>query len=491
MLRSPLLRAAAASRHTTRLATRQASLTKLVATIGPASEEAEPLQKCVHAGMHVMRLNFSHATPEEFFLRVNNLAASEGGDYVAKLLDTRGPEVRLGGLAICKETDNRKAKVLLEQGNELKLTTDPAFDGAGDASTMYVNYERIAAKVKVGDQVLLDDGLVTLDVTATDGSTTVTTKIANTNEIGERKGVNLPGVALDLPALSAKDEKDVAFGIENGIDVVAASFVRDGAGVDAIRKYIDGEVSKHPSVYPNGDTVHICSKIESLDALQNIDDIIEKSDSIMVARGDLGVEVPLAQIATWQKTVVAKCREAGKPVVVATQMLESMQKNPRPTRAEVADVTNAALDLADAVMLSGESANGDYPDLAIRTQQDILEAAEAWDDELFEPDLDELAPEYALARACVEAQRVSDADAIVVVDTEKGDMTRRVCALAPDVPVIALVASMRVGRQLNLSRGVAPQCVDDLALSSDAAAQYSSGTVVVYKSEGVSLHEKP
>ena len=238
--------------------------------------------------------------------------------------------------------------------------------------------------------------------------------------------MNLPGVALDLPALSAKDEKDVAFGIENGIDVVAASFVRDGAGVDAIRSFIDAEVAKHPSVYPDGDTVHICSKIESLDALQNIDDIIEKSDGIMVARGDLGVEVPLAQIATWQKTVVAKCREAGKPVVVATQMLESMQKNPRPTRAEVADVTNAALDLADAVMLSGESANGDYPDLAIRTQQDILEAAEAWDDELYEPDLDELSPEYALARACVEAQRVSDADSIVVIDTERGDMTRRV-----------------------------------------------------------------
>ena len=497
MLRSPLLRAAAASRLTTtqraatRVTTRQASLTKLVATIGPASEEAEPLQKCVNAGMHVMRLNFSHATPEEFFLRVNNLAASEGGDYVAKLLDTRGPEVRLGGLAICKETDNRKAKVLLEQGNELKLTTDPQYDGAGDAQTMYVNYERIAAKVKVGDQVLLDDGLVTLDVVATDGATTVTTKIANTNEIGERKGVNLPGVALDLPALSAKDEKDVAFGIENGIDVVAASFVRDGAGVDAIRSFIDKEVAKHPSVYPDGDTVHICSKIESLDALQNIDDIIEKSDGIMVARGDLGVEVPLAQIATWQKTVVAKCREAGKPVVVATQMLESMQKNPRPTRAEVADVTNAALDLADAVMLSGESANGDYPDLAIRTQQDILEAAEAWDDELYEPDLDELSPEYALARACVEAQRVSDADSIVVIDTERGDMTRRVAALAPDVPVIALVESMRVGRQLNMSRGVAPQCVDDLGLSSDAAAQYASGTIVVYRAGGVSLHEKP
>merc|ERR1711937_884051 len=217
-------------------------------------------------------------------------------------------------------------------------------------------------------------------------------------------------------------------GIENGIDVVAASFVRDGAGIDAIRKYIDGEVSKHPSVYPDGDTVHICSKIESLDALQNIDDIIEKSDSIMVARGDLGVEVPLAQIATWQKTVVAKCREAGKPVVVATQMLESMQKNPRPTRAEVSDVTNAALDLADAVMLSGESANGDYPDLAIRTQQDILEAAEAWDDELFEPDLDELAPSYALARACVEAQRVSDAAGRCFSSRCSCDRSRRVDA---------------------------------------------------------------
>ena len=184
-------------------------------------------------------LEFQPRDARRIFLRVNNLAASEGGDYVAKLLDTRGPEVRLGGLAICKETDNRKAKVLLEQGNELKLTTDPQYDGAGDGfHHVLVNYEKIAAaKVKVGDQVLLDDGLVTLDVVATDGSTTVTTKIANTNEIGEPKGVNLPGVALDLPALSAKDEKDVAFGIENGIDVVAASFVGDGAGVDAIRQF--------------------------------------------------------------------------------------------------------------------------------------------------------------------------------------------------------------------------------------------------------------
>lgn len=484
MLRSPIMRRAARAALTQQ---RSASLTKLVATIGPASEEAEPLQKCVTSGMHVMRLNFSHATPEEFFLRVNNLAKCKGGEYVAQLLDTRGPEVRLGGLAICK--DNRKAKVLLEQGKELTLTTDPAVDGQGDAKTMYVNYEKLAAKVKKGDQVLLDDGLVTLDVVATDGNSMVTTTIANTNEIGERKGVNLPGVALDLPALSAKDEKDVAFGIANGIDIVAASFVRDGAGVDAIRKFVDQEVAKHPETYPLGDSVHIVSKVESLDALQNIDDIIDRSDGVMVARGDLGVEIPLAQIATWQKTVVAKCRDAGKPVIVATQMLESMQKNPRPTRAEVSDVTNAALDLADAVMLSGESANGDYPDLAIRTQQDILEAAEQWDDELYEPDLDELDPAYALARACVEAQRVADADAIVVVDSERGDMARRVSALAPDVPVVALVDSLRHARQLNLSRGIAPQQVSDLSLDAATAAQYASGTVVVYRAGGVSLHE--
>merc|ERR1711871_1408286 len=165
---------------------------------------------------------------------------------------------------------------------------------------------------------------------------------------------------------------------ENGIDVVAASFVRDGAGVDAIRSFIDGEVAKHPSVYPDGDTVHICSKIESLDALDNLEEIVAASDGIMVARGDLGVEVPLAQIATWQKTVVAKCREAGKPVVVATQMLESMQKNPRPTRAEVADVTNAVLEQADAVMLSGESANGQYPVDTIGMQTNIITWAEKW-----------------------------------------------------------------------------------------------------------------
>ena len=473
------------------------SLTKIVATIGPASEELEPLQKCVASGFEVMRLNFSHATEEEFFLRVNNLAKCEGGEYVAKLLDTRGPEVRLGGLRVCKESGDRKAKVRLEAGSKLVLSCDAKYDGDGDAGTMFINYPNLGTVVKRGDAVLLDDGLVILEVeSVTDQA--VTCVVTNTNEIGERKGVNMPGVPLALPALSEKDEKDVAFGVANGIDFVAASFVGDGPAVDAIRAFLDAEVAKHPAVYPDGDTVKIVSKIESLGALEHLDDIIDASDGVMVARGDLGVEVPIASVATWQKTIVGKCRAAGKPVIVATQMLESMQKNPRPTRAEVADVTNAALELADAVMLSGESANGDYPDLAIATQRDILRTAEAWDDELFDAGWDGVEAHLALPLAAVHAQRAAGADAIVVVEDEGGDKARKVAQCAPDVPVVALAPSLRVAKQLNVSRGVRPHHAPDAtSLDADQAAARAkpllgdAASVVVFSKNSVSLHDLP
>ena len=311
------------------------SLTKIVATIGPASEDLEPLKACVASGFEVMRLNFSHATEEEFFRRVHNLAKCDGGHKVATLLDTRGPEVRLGGLEVCKTTGDRKAKVALEAGSTLLLTGDAAFDGAGDATTMYVNYPGLDEVVEVGDSVLLDDGLVILEVASADASG-VTCTVTNSNAIGERKGVNIPGAPLGLPPLSDKDQADVAFGVANGIDFVAASFIGDAAGVEAVRAFVDAEVAKHPDLYPDGDKVLIVSKVESLGALDELEGIVDASDGVMVARGDLGVEVPIASVATWQKTIVGLCRAAGKPVIVATQMLESMQKNPRATRAEVA-----------------------------------------------------------------------------------------------------------------------------------------------------------
>ncbi|KAJ1460077.1 pyruvate kinase [Pelagophyceae sp. CCMP2097] len=449
-------------------ATRAVPLTKLVATIGPASEELAPLTKCVDAGMNIMRLNFSHATPEEFFLRTGNLQQIEGGEHVGIMLDTRGPEIRTGGLKVCKETANRKAKVLLAKGAKVTLTTDSAFDGAGDGSKMYVNFMALSAKVVPGTQVLIDDGLVTLTVESVNGAD-VSCVVENSNEIGERKGVNIPGVALGLPAMSEKDKLDIKFGLENGIDFVAASFVNTASGVEEIRTYIAECCAALPIAFPNGEVALIISKIESQQALDNLDEIIAASDGIMVARGDLGVEVPLISVSTWQKTIVEKCIHAGKPVVIATQMLESMQKNPRPTRAEVADVTNAVLESCDAVMLSGESANGDYPDASILTQAQICYNAEVWQkDQAFE-DREMLSDYEALGAAAVAAQESIQAAAILVVDhSPYGEQTKALSRCRPDVAVHAMVLSPRVARQLALYRGVIATVVDKLPTSVDA-----------------------
>jgi pyruvate kinase len=277
-------------------------LTKIVATIGPASEQAEPLQACVDAGIDVMRINFSHATVEEFHLRRTNLRASKGGDFVPVMLDTKGPEMRMGGLAVCK-AGGRKAKITLEAGNHVTLTTDPAFDGNSDEKTLYVGYALLADKVSPGTTVLLDDGLVSLRVVAVQPNRDVRCQILNTSAIGERKGVNLPGIVTDLPPLSDKDKEDIRFGIEHDIDAVAASFVRNAEGVRAIRAHI-AECHARYAPDPASPPPLIISKIESTEALVNLEEIIAESDGLMVARGDLGVEVPIEEVVTWQKIMV-------------------------------------------------------------------------------------------------------------------------------------------------------------------------------------------
>jgi len=451
--------------------------------VGPASEELETLSKCVDAGLSVMRCNFSHATPDEFFLRRDNLRAAPGGDRVNIMLDTKGPEIRMGGLKVCKETDNRKAKIEMKKGETIVLTNDPALDGASDEKLLYVGYEKLTEKLTKGTKVLLDDGLIGLTVTEVKGDGTVACEILNSAEIGERKGVNLPGVVTDLPPLSEKDKADIAFGIEHDIDCVAASFVRSAAGVEDIRSYI-AECHKKSCPDPeNTPMPMIISKIETTEALDNLEEIVEASDGIMVARGDLGVEVDIWEVTTWQKELVQLCVERGKPVVVATQMLESMQKNPRPTRAEVADVTNAVLELADAVMLSGESANGQYPDASVGMQTSIINHAEAWAraQERFPEyavDPDALGDVFGLAESAVVLAEGSDASAIVVVDTGKGDLTRAVSACRPDVPIVAVSPSLKVARQLMVNRGVYPICSskDPVAAARDAGF---SGSVIL------------
>ena len=293
----PALRRATALRRALSTAPRATpNLTKIVATIGPASEENPVLPACVAAGLDVLRCNFSHATPDEFHLRRKNLRAAPGGQLKAFMLDTKGPEIRMGGLRVCKETGNRKAKITLTAGDGIVLTNDAKFDGASDESTLYVGYELLAQKLAPGTTVLLDDGLISLEVTAVNSDGTVACTILNTSEIGERKGVNLPGVVTELPPLSEKDKSDIAFGVEHDIDMVAASFVRSADGVAAIRDYLAQchldslgaeEASKTPLPL-------IISKVETTEALDNLDEIIAASDGIMVARGDLGVEVRTA-----------------------------------------------------------------------------------------------------------------------------------------------------------------------------------------------------
>mmetsp|Transcript_16025 Transcript_16025/g.24043 ORF Transcript_16025/g.24043 Transcript_16025/m.24043 type:complete len:515 (+) Transcript_16025:43-1587(+) len=452
-----------------------APLTKLVSTIGPSSEEYEPLSKCVAAGMSTMRLNFSHATREEFDLRMSNLSKVPGGEYVARMLDTRGPEIRMGGLAICAE--NRKAKLELNEDAELILTTDTKIDGHGNANLMYVNYSKLCTKVKPGDQILLDDGAIVVQVESV-GEFEVKTRIMNGGLLGERKGVNLPGIPLELPAMSEKDKADIQLCVEHGIDLIAASFVHDAAGVLEIMDFVTKTARKYPEQYPNFERPWIIPKIESLEAIRNLDEIIAVSDGIMVARGDLGVEVPLVQVVQYQKDIVAKCRAMATPVIVATQMLDSMSANPRPTRAEVADVTNAVLESADGVMLSGETAAGKYPDLVISTQRDICKTSEVWHSKNTMTDAKfPLAKttssdnEYALAAAALAAQRATKASAIIaLIDHPEGILAKQLAAGLPDVPVIALVSSPRLARQLSgLFRGVFPLILPDLCDISDEA----------------------
>nr|AIT70013.1 pyruvate kinase [Sargassum thunbergii] len=441
------------------------SMAKIVATIGPTSEEFEPLQQIVDAGMRVMRINFSHATFEEAEKRLTNLRACKGKDAVASLgeqhnvrgvlLDTQGPEIRTGNL-------EGNAKISLEQGSTIELTTDPAYRDLGSSSKVFVNYSGLPRAVNVGSPVLVDDGLISLRVTDV-RENAVMCIVENSATLKSRRGVNLPGAKVDLPALSEKDKIDITYGIENDIDFVASSFVRKGDDVRSIRHFI-GEV--HKRFWPdNRPPARIISKIESMEAVDNFDDILELSDGIMVARGDLGVEIPAEQVTNMQKKMVRACNRVGKPVIVATQMLESMQNNPRPTRAEVSDVTNAVYDGADAVMLSGESAQGKYPVESVEMMRRIIEEAETW--RRCNPDL--VLPDAAEAVATSEMEGIASAAVhaadslkakLIVVVTRKGHMARLVAKFRPNVPVLCPCPDIKVARQLVLHRGLQPLIFD-------------------------------
>lgn len=386
---------------------------------------------------------------------INNLRACRGVHWSpthnfnlrAVLLDTKGPEIRTG-----KMKDGKKIR--LETGNEITLTTDRAFETIGTADKIYVTYDKLATTVKVGDTVLLSDGLIHLTAIHVDGND-VRCRINNTEEIGNRKGVNLPGLIVELPALSEKDKQDLDFGVQHDVDFIAASFIRKASDVEQIKTFVADCVRKHwPADYV---APKIISKIENLEGIQNFDSILEASDGIMVARGDLGVEVPLQKVLTYQKHMVERCNAVGKPVIVATQMLESMINNPRPTRAEVSDVGNAVLDGADCVMLSGEVAQGKYPVESVRTMMTVVrEADQLLASGHFEREFDPATSDVeSIASSAVKTADEMNAKLLIVL-TETGFTARMVAKYKPTVPVMCFTSNKKIGRQLQVHRGLYP-----------------------------------
>ena len=414
--------------------------TKIICTMGPQEEDPVLMRKLFDAGMDVARFNFSHGTHEEQLGRIATLkkVREETKKPVAMLLDTKGPEIRTGLLVDHK-------KVLLEAGKTVTLT---AGDFLGTAEHLAITYDKLCEDVKEGSTVLIDDGLIELRVEKVDGKD-ILCQILNGGEVSERKGINVPGVRTQLPAITEKDVDDILWGITQGFDILAASFIRDAEGVRQIRKLLRD----------NGSFMPIYSKIECSEALENIDEIIDESDGIMVARGDLGVEIPNYEVPYWQKLIIDKCNKAYKPVITATQMLESMIYYPRPTRAEVTDVANAIYDGTDAIMLSGETAVGKYPVEAVTLMSQVAQTTEThFDAERFirhrvmEED-DNISS--AVCIASVRTARNVNAKAIII-PTQFGQTARLMSNFRPTMPMIAVTPNSTVQRRMMAYWGVTP-----------------------------------
>jgi len=425
----------------------------IICTIGPKVEAVEKLTMLREAGMNIMRLNFSHGSYDEHGGRIANVRQSVidsplDGRLCAIALDTKGPEIRTG---INKEED-----LLLTAGESILVTTDPAKREGQTKEQLYMDYVNLPKVIKVGQTIFVDDGLLSLKVTAIDaGKGELTCEIANTCTLGSRKGCNLPNVDVDLPALSEKDKSDLRFGVEQGVDMVFASFIRKASDVQDVRACL---VAADPIV---GKQIRIISKIENHEGVRNFDAILAETDGVMVARGDLGIEIPAEKVFLAQKAMIAKCNLAGKPVICATQMLESMTANPRPTRAEVSDVANAILDGADCVMLSGETAKGKYPKEAVSMMSNVcLEAEAALFSYQISTDLTNnmkppLQPAESVAKAAVEAASQREAVLIFTL-TSSGTAARLLAKYRPRCPIVAITNNASAGAACNLHRGVMP-----------------------------------
>lgn len=419
--------------------------TKIICTLGPATDDDNVLKQLMLNGMAVARLNMSHQTYEDHKKRIDKVKQfrEELGVPVAILLDTKGPEIRTG--------DFCEKKVTLEAGKPFVLTTE---DIVGDNTRCSVSFKNLPNDVKKGDKILIDDGLIELSVDRTT-ETEIYCTIVNGGQVSSHKGINVPNVTLSMPFMSDKDKADIAFGVEQDVDFVAASFTRCAEDIVSLRS----------ELHRNGNTdIRIIAKIENKDGINNIEEILRVSDGIMVARGDLGVEIPFENIPAIQKKLIKKTRDAGKQVITATQMLDSMMKNPRPTRAETTDVANAIYDGTSAIMLSGETAAGAYPIEAVKTMASIAESTEG--------DIDYISrfkkrdvverPDVTSAISHATCTTAHDLGACAIMTVSKsGKTARMISKYRPNCPIISGTTSQKVLRQTNLSWGVIPILIDE------------------------------
>ena len=424
--------------------------TRIVCTIGPASESEEMLTKLSNAGLNVTRINFSHGGYEENATKIATIKKVREAlnKPIPLMLDTKGPEIRTG------KQESGDEKVVIEEGQKFTFLYD---DVIGDATKTSISYKGLSEDVKPGSTILVDDGAIEFRVDKIVGKDVECTAL-NTGKLGSRKTVNVPGLVLNLPALSEKDINDITNGVKAGFDCIAASFVRRKSDVEAIRELLRKNGGEH---------IKIISKIESQEGIDNFEEILEASDGIMVARGDMAVEVPFEQVPVIQKRFIKRCNEVGKPVITATQMLESMSTNPRATRAEVSDVANAVYDRTGAIMLSGESAMGKHPDLCVKTMDKISNAVESdinyW--KRFENKTLNMAREDIkkhVAYIATATAKNLNADAIVVY-TNTGDSARNLAGMGPECPILAITDNKNTYYQLGLSWNVFPILVEGKA----------------------------
>lgn len=440
--------------------------TKIICTMGPAVDNDEMIGKLIEGGMNAARFNFSHGSHEEHKARMDRVRRVAGmmGVHIPLILDTRGPEIRT--------KDFEEGYAILEEGSEFTLYAE---DRPGDCNGVSITYPYLAEEVEAGTSILIDDGLCALTVEAIKGNDVVC-RVLNTSRISNHKSINIPGIDIDQPFISDADRSDILFGIQEDVDFISASFVRTADDVKKLRKLLNVN---------GGEKIRIIAKIENRRGIENLDSILKVVDGIMVARGDMGVEVPFKELPVIQKMMISKCMKAGKIVVTATQMLDSMTEHARPTRAEVSDVANAIFDGTTCTMLSGETANGKYPVEAVRTMSEIAEYTEK--------EIDYRQRYYAnqssspldipttIANSAVEASFSLDANAIICM-TATGRTGWLTSSFRPECPIIVCVTDEKAARQLNLAYGVKPMLA---SFTTDPAKMREQSLELSYKSQAI------